>query len=139
MSRFLLDTDHVTLSELGHPVVVNHIALQLPGEVGISAVSVYESIRGRMAEVARYRSGTKLIAAFDQLVKTVQFFKGFPVIPFDATCEHRLQQLTQLRSRVGTQDLRIAAVALVNNLILVTRNRRDFSRVPGLQIVDWSV
>jgi tRNA(fMet)-specific endonuclease VapC len=35
--------------------------------------------------------------------------------------------------------LKIAAVALANNIVLLTRNRRDFSRIPGLRIDDWSV
>jgi tRNA(fMet)-specific endonuclease VapC len=41
--------------------------------------------------------------------------------------------------RIGTQDLRIAALVMANNGILVTRNRQDFERVPGLRFEDWSI
>jgi tRNA(fMet)-specific endonuclease VapC len=40
---------------------------------------------------------------------------------------------------VGTLDLKIAAMALTNGLTVLTRNRRDFGRVPGMVIEDWSV
>ncbi|HAA29939.1 MAG TPA: nucleic acid-binding protein, partial [Cyanobacteria bacterium UBA8553] len=41
--------------------------------------------------------------------------------------------------RIGTQDLRIAAIAICRNGIMVTPNRRDFERVPGLVFEDWSI
>jgi tRNA(fMet)-specific endonuclease VapC len=50
----------------------------------------------------------------------------------------RPQELRSLRQHIGTLDLRIAATALVHDLTLVTRNQKDFSRVPGLRFEDWS-
>ncbi len=43
------------------------------------------------------------------------------------------------RIRIGTQDLKIAATALAKQVPVATGNRRDFARVPGLVIEDWSV
>jgi len=45
--------------------------------------------------------------------------------------------LASLGTPIGSNDLQIAAIALANNLILVTHNVREFSRVQGLQIEDW--
>jgi tRNA(fMet)-specific endonuclease VapC len=62
-----------------------------------------------------------------------------PQLPFDDPCEAQFQQLRGLRLGIGVQDQKIAAVALVNGLTLLTRNRQDFSQVPGIQLDDWSI
>jgi tRNA(fMet)-specific endonuclease VapC len=66
-------------------------------------------------------------------------FRLFPLVPFDAASESEFQHLRALGLRVGTLDLKIAAIALTNRLTVLTRNRRDFGRVLGLTIEDWSV
>ncbi|MEH1826617.1 MAG: type II toxin-antitoxin system VapC family toxin [Nostoc sp.] len=43
------------------------------------------------------------------------------------------------RIRIGTQDLRIAAITLSVNSILVTRNHKDFEKVPNLRLEDWTL
>jgi tRNA(fMet)-specific endonuclease VapC len=40
--------------------------------------------------------------------------------------------------RIGSQDLKIAAIVIANQGILVTRNHQDFEKVPGLRFEDWT-
>jgi tRNA(fMet)-specific endonuclease VapC len=139
MPLFLLDTDHLTLYEYAHPLVVSRVALQPRHAVGVSDVTVEEALRGRLAALAKARDGAARIARYARLRGTVQLFQHFPIAPFDQAAESRFQQLLASRLRVGTRDLKIAAVALANGLTLLTRNRRDFGRVPGLTLDNWSV
>jgi tRNA(fMet)-specific endonuclease VapC len=113
--------------------------LPRPSSVGISAVTIQEYLKGRLAAVARHASGPQQVRAYANLVSSLLLLQQFPIAPFDTACDQQLQQLRAQVPRVGTQDLKIATVALVNKLVVVTRNRSDFGRVPGLVIDDWSV
>jgi tRNA(fMet)-specific endonuclease VapC len=95
-------------------------------------------VRGRLAVLARKSDGEAKIHAYAKFMETVLFFTSIPVAPFDLACEQKFQELRSLRLRVGSHDLRIAAITLANNFILVTRNRQDFERIPGLVLEDWS-
>lgn len=50
-----------------------------------------------------------------------------------------ISDLKRQRIRIGARDLRISAIALSINGIVVTRNQRDFRQVSGLQLEDWTV
>jgi len=71
-----------------------------------------------------------------------EFFSEFvQCLPFD---EQAIIKAAQIRAQlaakgtpIGPYDLQIAAIALVNDLILVTHNTREFSRIEGLVIEDW--
>ncbi|MCP4657628.1 MAG: type II toxin-antitoxin system VapC family toxin [bacterium] len=138
MIRWLFDTDHVSLNERGHPFVRQWLAAVHSDSVGISVITAEEMIRGRLAILARRSAGEARVHAYRKFLETVQFCATISVVPFDSYCETKFQELLGQRLRVGSQDLRIASTAPVHNLILVTRNRKDFERVPGLTIEDWS-
>jgi tRNA(fMet)-specific endonuclease VapC len=59
-------------------------------------------------------------------------------LPFDDVAAKLFDQLRAQKIRIGTNDLAIAAITLSITGILVTRNRVDFQRIPGLIIEDWT-
>ena len=139
MLQFLFDTDHLTLYDHGQQQVRQRHGAALPDAVGVSSVTIQEYLRGRLAALARHPSGPRHVQAHANLLASLQLFQHFPHVTYDQRHEAQFQQLRAQRLRVGTQDLKIASVALVSNLVLLTRNRRDFAKVPGLSLDDWSV
>ncbi|MEL6603180.1 MAG: type II toxin-antitoxin system VapC family toxin [Cyanobacteria bacterium J06614_10] len=59
-------------------------------------------------------------------------------LPFDTDAIALFEKMRSRKVRVGTMDLRIAATALSNNLTLLTRNIKDFDKVPNLHTEDWT-
>lgn len=72
-----------------------------------------------------------------------KFFGDFVSLPFDGQaakiCGRLRSQLKAAGNPIGAYDLQIAAIALANNLTLITHNTAEFSRVDGLEIADWEV
>ncbi len=137
MLRFLFDTDHLTLFQHGLPALGGRLSSQPPGSVGVSIVTVEESLRGRLAQLARASDGPTRIRRYAMLAETIQLFAHLPMLLYDDAAELYFQQHRHIR--IGTQDLKIGAIALTNQLTLLTRNRSDFARIPGLMLEDWSV
>ena len=139
MLQFLFDTDHLTLYQHKHPPLMQRIALQPADSVAICPINIEETMRGRLAPLARVLAGNMHVQAYANLVAAEEMFRLFPLVPFDDASERQFQYLRAARLRVGTLDLKIAAIALTNGLTVLTRNRSDFGRVPGLPLEDWSV
>lgn len=58
-------------------------------------------------------------------------------MPFEERAADQFTALRRKRIRIGTMDLKIASIALVNDALLLSSNLRDFSLVPNLRCEDW--
>jgi tRNA(fMet)-specific endonuclease VapC len=89
--------------------------------------------------INRARQPHERIQAFFWLQQTLHFYCRMPILQFDQRAADHFQQLVAQKLRIGTQDLLIAAIVIANNATLLTRNTRDFQRMPGLLYKDWSI
>lgn len=134
MSLHIFDTDHVTLHQRNHPQVLARLRIIAPTELAVTVITVEEQMRGRLAQLAAPTANPPLV--YEQLRATVDYFCGLPILPFDDHAQQQYQVLRSQKIRIGTLDLRIAAIALSRAATLITRNQHDFARVPSLRIED---
>jgi tRNA(fMet)-specific endonuclease VapC len=84
------------------------------------------------------RSRQQLVVAYSHLRQHVANYSKIPIIEFDEAAASTADTLQKSKLRLGTMDIRIAAIALTRNALLISRNLRDFQRVPGLRTEDWT-
>ena len=136
---YLLDTDHISLIDRSEGRIIRaRLASVSPDEVFASIISYEEQMRGWLAHLNSLRRTDQQIDGYIRLERMLQFYCATPLLPFDPKAMEHFQRLWIARVRIGTMDLKIASIALANDAVLLTRNLSDFSKVPDLQIEDWS-
>ncbi len=141
MTLWVLDTDSLSLLERGNPQIKERLRQVNADSVAISIVTAEEKMKGRLAAIDSL-SGVeridRLAIAYRDLQSSIEDLQALPILPFSELAKDRYRELLQQKIRIGSHDLRIAAIVLSVEGILVTCNRRDFEKVPGLQMDDWS-
>lgn len=138
----LLDTDHATL--LKYPSGIRRDRLHqkldcLPSSeiVAVTIVTIEEQMRGWLASLAKERTSQRQVAPYRELATLFEFYSQFTIALFDDRAANQFDILRSARIRNGTMDLKIAAIALVNQSLLLTANGHDFEQVPGLRVENW--
>ncbi|BAZ01365.1 hypothetical protein NIES37_53640 [Tolypothrix tenuis PCC 7101] len=141
MSRWILDTDHVSLFLEGDRTVITKVIQT--SSVAITIITVQEIFNGWMGKLNDPSQADNLVRVYTKLWQTTDYFKSVVILNFDEaanTCyKSLLQQHPKLNKKRLNKDLRIASIALSTNSIMVTRNYQDFSQIPNLVIEDWTV
>jgi tRNA(fMet)-specific endonuclease VapC len=131
--RYLLDTNIcIYLLKGGYPRLDARLQQCAAGEVGVSAITVFEMAYGAHKSAQPARNQAALSA----------FFLPLFLAPFDARAGALAGEIRAILERAGTpigpNDLLIAAHALALDVPVVTNNEREFRRVPQLQVENWT-
>lgn len=130
--RYLLDTNACIAALRKDRAVLARIVQCAPDDFAVATMTVAELWFGALksADAAR---GRAVVDAF---------LAPFAWLPFDdaaADCYATARYHLEARgTSIGERDLIIAATALPHGLTVITHNSREFGRVPGLRVQDWS-
>lgn len=137
----LLDTDHVTIllcsGDSRHQRLTTALQRRWDEGVGTTIVTVEEQMRGWLAKIHRAKAPEAEIEPYARLAGLFSFFARWRIELFDQFSIIQFQKLTEQRIRIGTQDLKIASIALSNNSLFLSANLKDFEKVPGLRVENW--
>ena len=129
----ILDSNTISYYFRGDPQVVPRLQALRPVDLGVPAIVEYE-LRYGLLRLPQAAAAPRL-AALAQLLRPMQ------LLPFDSECAAQAARLRvdleALGTPIGPHDTLIAATAVCHQATLVTRNVREFSRVPGLQWLNW--
>ena len=126
---WLLDTSMIVAALRRQPAVLRRLAAASPEDIGIPSVAVAELAYGAERSTDSARAGVVWRA----------FVEPFEVVPFDgaAAVAHGRLRFAMRALPIGDSDLLVATTALALGLAVVTRNAREFRRVPGLAVEEW--
>ena len=111
-----------------------HLAHLPPDEVVTTIISYEEQMRGWMAYLTQSRSVAQQVVTYGRLLQYLDNYRRIIVLAFDEAAAGVFQRLRRTRLRVWTMDLKIAAIVLSRDALLLSKNLTDFGQVPGLQV-----
>lgn len=135
------DTDVLTEVLLGNAEYIRRAAEIPPDQQVVPIVVIEEIIRGRFNVIRQAEAGKARITiaqAYELFEQTLRDLRRVTVLPYTAQAETLFQEWRSQKVRVSTHDLRIAASCVAHSAALISGNRRDFTRVPGLVVEFWA-
>jgi tRNA(fMet)-specific endonuclease VapC len=134
------DTDILTALLYGEEKVVQRAATIPADEQTVPILVIEEILRGRLETIRRAEAGkakVSLETGYQLFQQTLSDLQRLTVLAYTAAADTQFNDWRQQKLRIGTHDLRIASIVVVHSAVLISRNRHDFKRVPGLTVEFW--
>ena len=123
---------------LGYPKLAARIVAEPHRAITAMVITVEEHLTGWQAYLRQAKSDVQRAVAYQNLTDSVRTLSDMHIVTFSEAAIRRFNVLVAMKLNIGKIDLRIAAIALEEDAVAVTRNLRDFGRVPGLTCENWA-
>jgi len=141
--KYLLDTDHLSVFQRRTGQAYLNLAARMAScpasDFAVSIVTFHEQLLGTHAYINRARRTEDVARGYKMMAQALRDFIALSIVDFDSRAAQIFDQLNTQKLQVATMDTRIAAIALSQDLILLTRNQQDFGKVPSLKMQDWTI
>ena len=139
---YIFDTDHLSVLQRKRgsdfEKLITRLADSDQSLFYTTIVSFHEQINGWTKYIKNSVQSGKTVTGYYRLEKILEDFSRAQVLPFSAASAEIFDEMKSQKVRVGTMDLRIASIAIANQMTLLTRNSIDFERIPNVSIEDWT-
>ena len=139
---YILDTDHIGILQRQRGPEYDRLSKRLAqiaaSDVFVTIVSFHEQISGWTKYIKGTKDQARIVSGYLRLEKIISDFAESHVLPYSPAASEIFEEIKGQKIRIATMDLRIASIAIVQRMILVTRNTVDFERVPNLELQDWT-
>lgn len=140
----VLDTDHLSFLQNNLSKEAARLTHRLDQAVGdcyaTTIVTYEEQSRGWLAHLVKGKKFNQMVSRYAKLSKHIEDYRKLLVLPFDDFALLEFAKLMKARLGIGTQDMKIAAITLSlgPTAVLLSRNLKDFTKVAGLRVEDWT-
>lgn len=137
----ILDTDHISILQRAPSAAAYRLTERLDeaddDDICTSVITAEEQFRSWLDRIREAKSLPSQVDPYSRFAGMIDYYKQWFLVPFDDRAVAIFQRLRSSKILVKTMDLKIASIALANDALLLTSNRKDFERVPNLRFADW--
>src|SRR5258708_1203346 len=137
----ILDTDHFSVYPFTQTPAPQLLRSRLEASddptITKTIVTFEEQMRGWMARINREHDPLQQVSLYARLMRLADLLRAWPIIPYDERSAAEFVRLRRQHRRIGSQDLKIASIAIANGALLLSANLRDFQQISGLRVENW--
>lgn len=138
---YIFDTDHLSVLQRGGDGATQlrrNLRERGIDRITTSIISCEEQFQGWLSLIKQAKSSERQALGYEALTRQLETYCAMNIVRFDQQAAEEFQRLRKQYRRIGTMDLKIASIAIVNKAVVLTRNTSDFGRISTLQIESWT-